>query len=63
LATIHPEDRTAVLQALDDATKSGRFEAKYRIIWPDGSVRRVQALGTVTATPPFNIVGASMDVT
>ena len=66
LDSIHPDDRDAHRAALDHATKeTGRFEAKYRVIWPDGSVHRVHALGTVSSEvsgAPLQIVGASIEL-
>jgi PAS domain-containing protein len=66
LASIHPDDREEHRKALDRARDTGRFEARYRIIWPDGSVHRVRALGTVSPADdgaPFQIVGASIEET
>lgn len=66
LAAIHPDDRAAHRQALEQAiNETGRFDAKYRIIWPDGSVHRVHTIGTVSppavGAPP-QIVGASIEL-
>ena len=67
LASIHPEDREAHRVALDSAIRdAGQFAATYRVVWPDGSVHRVQALGSVS--PPYNgaaaqIVGATIELT
>src|SRR5689334_12608228 len=67
LASIHPDDRVAHRAALDRAIRdAGQFEATYRVIWPDGSVHRVQTLGSVS--PAYNgasaqIVGATIALT
>lgn len=67
LASIHPDDREAHRAALDSAIRdAGRFAATYRVVWPDGSVHRVQALGSVS--PEYNgasaqIVGATIELT
>jgi PAS domain S-box-containing protein len=37
---IHPEDRPRVMRELDEH-RQGRFEVEYRIIRPDGSIRRI----------------------
>lgn len=66
LASIHPDDREQHRAALEQAiNETGRFEATYRIIWPDGSVHRVHTLGTVSpALPgaPQQIIGASIEL-
>ena len=66
LASIHPEDRDVHRAALDNAiNETGRFDTQYRVIWPDGSVHRVHALGTVSpeaSGAPFQIVGASIEL-
>ncbi|MBE0597023.1 MAG: response regulator [Desulfuromonadales bacterium] len=45
---VHPEDRdrlrSTVLQALDP-TSDGRYEADYRVLWPDGSLHWIYARG------------------
>jgi PAS domain S-box-containing protein len=64
---VHPDDRavrtTAIRQALDTA---GAYEAEYRLILPDGSVRWIAARGrpipAVNGAPP-RIRGVSMDIT
>lgn len=67
LASIHPDDREAHRAALDGAIReAGQFEATYRVVWPDGSVHRVQTLGSVS--PEYNgaspqIVGATIELT
>jgi PAS domain-containing protein len=66
LAAIHPDDRDGHRQALEQAiNETGRFDAKYRVIWPDGSVHRVHSLGTMSpavAGYPPQIVGASIEI-
>lgn len=66
LDAIHPDDRAAHRAALDNAiNQTGRFEAKYRVIWPDRSVHRVHALGTVSPEvtgAPLQIIGASIEL-
>ena len=36
---IHPDDRPHVLRQLGEATRSGRFEEKFRIVLPDRTPR------------------------
>jgi two-component system, LuxR family, sensor kinase FixL len=65
---VHPDDSavraTAIRQALETR---GSYEAEYRIILPDGSVRWIAARGhrpnpAVDGAPP-RIIGVSMDIT
>jgi len=65
---LHPDDSagraTAILHALET---SGSYEAEFRIILPDGSVRWIAARGrspnpAVSDAPP-RILGVSMDIT
>jgi len=65
---VHPDDSagraTAILHALET---SGSYEAEFRIILPDGSVRWIAARGrspnpAVSDAPP-RILGVSMDIT
>ncbi len=64
----HPDDRevrlATILQAL---ATGGSYEAEYRIVLPDGSVRWIATRGgsrspAVVGTPP-RILGISMDIT
>lgn len=66
LASIHPEDRDVQRDALNRAiSEGGHFEAKLRVIWPDGSVHRVHLLGSVSPAcdgASAQIVGASIEL-
>jgi PAS domain-containing protein len=66
LSSIHPDDREDHRRALDLAIeKTGRFAVKYRVRWPDGSLRRVHVLGSVAEAnsgTPLRIVGASVEI-
>lgn len=42
---IHPEDRTHVLAKLEEATRTGRFDERFRIVCTHGEVRWVKAHG------------------
>jgi PAS domain S-box-containing protein len=65
---VHPDDRAARAAAIRHALATGgSYEAEYRLILPDGSVRwiaargRSQSLGTKDAPP--RMLGVSMDIT
>jgi PAS domain S-box-containing protein len=67
LTFIHPEDRSRVRQASDDAVRnSSNYEAEYRIVRADSSIRHLHNL----AHPVFNesgvlveYIGTAMDIT
>src|SRR5690348_8404062 len=42
---IHPEDRVHVLAKLDEATRSGNFNEKFRILCAQGAIRWVWVRG------------------
>ena len=64
---IHPDDRSHVAGLVQDAIQSGdRYEADYRVIRPDGSIRWVTARGQVERDPDGMAVrfpGVVSDVT
>lgn len=66
LAAIYPDDRQAHREALDRAiNETGSFDARYRIVWPDGSVHHVRALGSLSPEgtgEPRQLIGASMEL-
>jgi PAS fold len=62
-AAVHPDDREMQSRELSHAVETGRLNAKIRVIWPDGSVHRIQLLGSVSPPvtgKPLQIVGASI---
>ena len=65
---VHPDDRAARATAIQHALATGgSYEAEFRIILPDGSVRWIAARGrspspAVNDAPP-RILGVSMDIT
>lgn len=67
LRAIHPDDRDAVAASLRRAVESGdRFEADYRVVQPDGSVRWVVARSRVVrddAGRASSLPGVVVDVT
>jgi PAS domain S-box-containing protein len=63
---IHPEDRTAVQQTIDQASSEGKdFDHQYRLLMPDGSVKYVHAMARATrdASGSVEFIGAVSDVT
>jgi len=66
LQRTHPEDRAAVQQTLDHASREGKdFSHQYRLLMPDGSVKYVYAMAHVTRDESgcIEFIGAITDVT
>src|SRR5215813_9720710 len=63
---VHPEDLSRAEQELRRAIVDGEGASEYRVVWPDGSVRWIQARGKVffdEAGEPLRWIGINMDVT
>ncbi|HEV7990487.1 MAG TPA: PAS domain S-box protein [Gemmatimonadaceae bacterium] len=64
---VHPDDRPAFLETLQQASKSGDdFSTVHRAVWPDGTVRWLSNAGRVhfgDDGEPVRGVGISLDVT
>ena len=64
---VHPEDRDAVDQALEDALDGlADYNTEFRIVWADGSVHTIRGTAGVTRNAegrPVRMVGANWDVT
>ncbi len=66
LARVHPEDRLALEQVIEQAVRDQRrFQHEYRIALPDGSVKYLQSVGQPdpTASECLEFVGTVMDIT
>jgi PAS domain S-box-containing protein len=66
-AIIHPDDRERVNAAITEAlTSRSRYEAEFRICWPDGSTHWMSGRGAVFCDAegqPLRMVGTGMDIT
>jgi PAS domain S-box-containing protein len=64
---VHPEDRDKVLTAANDAMKGHRpYTVEFRILWPDGTVRWVEATGKFYYSPDgeaVRMLGMDVDIT
>jgi PAS domain S-box-containing protein len=63
---IHPEDRPHVLAKLEEATRTGQFDERFRVVWPHGEVRWVSVRGFPVRNEDGNIcrlVGTAQDIT
>jgi signal transduction histidine kinase/ActR/RegA family two-component response regulator len=68
LASLHPDDRQLVLDTTEAAfaDPARQYEAEYRVVWPDGSIRWLMAKGKVVRDAQgraVRLVCLSMDVT
>ena len=62
----HPEDRTAVQETIDRASRDGKdFDHEHRLLMPDGAVKYVHAIARAVrdASGGVEFVGAVTDVT
>src|SRR5258706_15076251 len=49
---VHPDERERVMEAAKDAMESKKpYEAEFRILWPDGTIRWVTAKGKFYYSP------------
>ncbi len=66
-ALVHPDDLPAVERNLQSTMETGRnYQAEFRIVLPDESVRWVSARGVVSRLEdgrPVRLIGVDMDVT
>jgi PAS domain S-box-containing protein len=63
---IHPEDRPHVLAKRDEAALSGKFDGRFRITLPNGTVRWVSVHGFPVRNPAgkiWRLVGTAQDIT
>jgi PAS domain S-box-containing protein len=67
LRTIHPDDRPAFREAIEQAiAQGGQFSLEFRIVWPDGSVHWTLGSGRVFRDRegrPIRMVGTGQDIT
>lgn len=64
-ACIHPDDRDFARRCVDAALQSGSLQMDYRILRPDGSVKKVRTRGLVTfdnAGNPTSLAGTDTDI-
>ena len=64
---LHPADRAAAEQAISDAIHLGQpYDSEFRVVWPDGSVHWIKALGRIHHSrtgDPRRMVGVNWDIT
>ena len=64
---LHPDDRDDVLQALRQSISENKpYQIEFRVVWPDGTVRYIQAFGKLITTStgkPARILGTAQNIT
>jgi PAS domain S-box-containing protein len=64
---IHPEDRSAVEQSMNDSIQGGKeYKAEFRTVWPDGTVHWLAAFGRASRDElgrPVKVSGIGVDIT
>ena len=68
LEAIHPDDRERTRERWEHAVKErARYSAEYRVVWPDGSVHWIMAVGRCVTDPatdaPLQLAGVVLDLT
>jgi PAS domain S-box-containing protein len=65
--TLHPEDREWVQQTITEMVAArNNLNLEYRVLWADGSVHWVQAIGKIyydDSRLPIRMVGVALDIT
>ena len=66
LAAVHPDDRQAVVDAVNASVASDApYDIEHRVVWPDGTVRWLHEKGAVVrdaAGQPLNMLGVVQDI-
>jgi PAS domain S-box-containing protein len=62
---LHPDDRAMVRSAAEEAVRTGSFQAEFRIVLPDGSIRWERSQGQVELVDgsATSVIGALIDIT
>ncbi|MEU5401607.1 SpoIIE family protein phosphatase [Streptomyces sp. NPDC005963] len=63
---VHPDDRAAVEQAIEESLESGEYHVVCRALWPDGSSHWLEAKGSVVRSAdgePETMIGVVWDIT
>ncbi|HSG21624.1 MAG TPA: diguanylate cyclase [Azonexus sp.] len=64
--SIHPEDRAALERHVRNALSSGKFEAEWRVVWPDGNIHWMSGRAVVykdEAGQAQRMLGVNIDIT
>jgi PAS domain S-box-containing protein len=65
-ACVHPADIEATERRVEESLQTGSLQTEWRILWPDGTVRWLEARGWVfhdSAGKPLRMIGVNFDIT
>lgn len=57
LARTHPGDRDRLVEALENCDPDGPFTIRHRIVWPDGSLHRIEGRGQLVVDADGQVTG------
>jgi PAS domain S-box-containing protein len=63
---VHPKDRAGTVNQVQQALETGKFEAEWRVVWPDGTLRWLAGRGWVFKDDegkPLRLLGVNIDIT
>ena len=60
---VHEEDRSGYLRAIEQARAEGVFDAEWRVVLPDGSVRWLAETGRLESSQGRRMLGITQDIT
>ena len=63
---VHPNDRAETVNHVQQAFETGKFEAEWRVVWPDATVRWIAGRGWVFKDDegkPQRLIGVNIDIT
>jgi len=65
LGSVHPEDRDSAAEDVREGHRCGRYHSEFRILYRDGSSRRLEAEGEVVMAlgEPVRMLGTVRDIT
>ena len=66
IARVHPDDLPRAQAQVQEALRTGSFQGEWRAIWPDETVRWIEARGWVEKDgqgTPLRMIGVNLDIT
>ena len=63
---VHPNVRAEAVRQIQESMETGRFEAEWRVVWPDGTLRWLAGRAWVfkdEAGKPLRLIGVNIDIT
>jgi PAS domain S-box-containing protein len=63
---VHPSDRAEAVRQIENAMETGKFEAEWRVVWPDGTLRWLAGRAWIfmdDGGKPLRLIGVNIDIT